>query len=135
VTSGGGAALGMENELGALRPGAKADLVSLLLPERGASSGDLVGDLIAAGSRAAIMNVWVAGKAVISRGEHVNGAAVGRARRRLLDRLKADAGPRAARMRNLVDVDHWAQAQLALLDRQVAQQTHDTGVRGRPGHG
>src|SRR5262249_20266434 len=69
------------------------------------------------------------------RGEHVKGASVGEARRRLVGRLKADAGPRAARMRNLVDVDRWAQAQLARLDRQVAGDIHDTGVRGGRGQG
>jgi 5-methylthioadenosine/S-adenosylhomocysteine deaminase len=121
VTSGGGAAVGKESELGALRAGAMADLVSMSLPEHSARSGDPVEQLLVAGNRASINSVWVAGDAVVSRGEHVKAAEVARARRRLLDRLEADASLREARMRKLTEVDQWAQAQLALLDRQVAR--------------
>ena len=122
ATSGGATAVGLEPELGAVRPGARADLVSLLLPEPPRPRCDLLQHLVATATRKSVVTVWVDGRLVVRAGEHIDATAVAQARGRLKARLDDDAGPRETRMRALTGVDDWAQARLAALNQEVAQQ-------------
>lgn len=132
ATAGGAAALGKQDELGAIRPGFRADLVSVSVPEASGMSSDLLESVLGAATRANVMAVWVEGTLAVRHGKHVEAGDVARARRRLKKRLDTDAGPRTKRIRNLAKAERWANTQLGALtsDVEVPPRRYDPLAQG-----
>jgi len=106
ATLGGAEALGRRDEIGALRPGARADLILLDLGGSRAG-GDLAHHVVARASRGCVREVWVGGRAVLSGGRSHVHAEVEAARGRLRAALREDAGRRRRRLRELEEVEPW----------------------------
>jgi cytosine/adenosine deaminase-related metal-dependent hydrolase len=135
ATSGGAAACGKEDELGAIRPGFRADLVSVSLPEASKTGGDLLDSIFAVATRANVRAVWVDGRPAVREGRHLDAADVARARGRLRTRLDTDAGSRAKRIGDLADIERWAQLQFgqAAAETVEAPRQRETRVRWQRG--
>lgn len=100
ATMGGAAAVGRRGEVGVLRPGARADVVLLDLPEPSRPGVELVSLIVADASRGSVREVWIGGKPVETAG-------VAAARRRLWEALRRDAPRRRGRLWELKAVEPW----------------------------
>jgi 5-methylthioadenosine/S-adenosylhomocysteine deaminase len=70
ATQGGAAVLGLENEVGSLAAGSWADLCCVDLSGPGTQPlGDPIAQLVFAGGRDIVSDVWVAGRQLLSGGE------------------------------------------------------------------
>lgn len=107
ATSGGAVAVGRSAEIGTLRPGARADLVSLNLEDLPQSYEDPVVDLVNGASRHAIREVWTNGRACLREGRLVGSSKVFAARARLHAALRRDAVRRKRRLREIEDLEPW----------------------------
>jgi 5-methylthioadenosine/S-adenosylhomocysteine deaminase len=132
ATSGGAAAVGMTGQLGQLRPGAKADVISLALSPRKSGKLDPVAHVLATATRSSVVNVWVAGQQIVDGGTHARAADVERARQRLKKELDTDARARARRMRQLRACDCWIEAELGRLCRAGAGRGRELTGKAHP---
>jgi cytosine/adenosine deaminase-related metal-dependent hydrolase len=100
ATRGGAAALGLADRVGVLAVGRAADLVviqDLPSPTAGASSDDLVEELVAYGSPDAVSHVYCAGQPLRQDGRNVLADRATSARGRLMAAADADAPARRHR--------------------------------------
>jgi 5-methylthioadenosine/S-adenosylhomocysteine deaminase len=106
ATSGGAAATGRSGDLGAVRIGARADIL-LLDPEWRAAADDAVEALIGRAERDHVDTVVVGGRDVVSGGRASAAAQAVAARRRLEEALSRDEAARRRRLEALQRVEGW----------------------------
>jgi cytosine/adenosine deaminase-related metal-dependent hydrolase len=125
ATLGGAEAVGRWGEIGALRPGARADLI--LLDLRGALAGDdLASNIVSGASRAQVREVWIGGRVVLSDGRSHVRAEVEAARGRLWAALREDLNQRRRRLRELEEIEPWLKG---LWERAGAEGVEPLGRR------
>jgi 5-methylthioadenosine/S-adenosylhomocysteine deaminase len=105
ATAGGAAALGRTGELGALVPGAEANVV--LVRVTAAPDEDPLEALVERARRRDVREVWARGGLLVEGGRLRNAGEAAAARRRLHARLRRDADARRRRLTELASVEPW----------------------------